>query len=85
MIKALENTSVTRWDGEEIYSANDVRIVVSSTSDYETTSVVLDDGRVLVVMVLDDRGTDTPANDTNTNTDIAADAIRDAYNNAKQL
>lgn len=85
MIKALENMSVTRWDGEEIYSANDVRIVVSSTSDYETTSVVLDDGRVLVVMVLDDRGTDTPANDTNTNTDIVADAIRDAYNNAKQL
>lgn len=85
MIKALENISVTRWDGEEIYSANDVRIVVSSTSDYETTSVVLDDGRVLVVMVLDDRGTDTPANDTNTNTDITADAIRDAYNNAKQL
>ena len=42
MIKALENMSVTRWDGEEIYSANDVRIVVSSTSDYETTSVVLD-------------------------------------------
>ena len=85
MIKALENISVTRWDGEEIYSANDVRIVVSSTSDYETTSVVLDDGRVLVVMVLDDRGTDTPANDTNINTDIVADAIRDAYNNAKQL
>ena len=85
MIKALENISVTRWDGEEIYSANDVRIVVSSTSDYETTSVVLDDGRVLVVMVLDDRGTDTPANDTNINTDITADAIRDAYNNAKQL
>ena len=85
MIKALENMPVTRWDGEEIYSANDVRIVVSSTSDYETTSVVLDDGRVLVVMVLDDRGADTPANDTNTNTDIAADAIRDAYNNAKQL
>jgi len=85
MIKALENMPVTRWEGEEIYSANDVRIVVSSTSDYETTSVVLDDGRVLVVMVLDDRGTDTPANDTNTNTDIAADAIRDAYNNAKQL
>ena len=85
MIKALENISVTRWDGEEIYSANDVRIVVSSTSDYETTSVVLDDGRVLVVMVLDDRGANTPANDTNINTDITADAIRDAYNNAKQL
>ena len=85
MIKALENMSVTRWDGEEIYSANDVRIVVSSTSDYETTSVVLDDGRVLVAMVLDDRGANTPANDTNINTGITADAIRDAYNNAKQL
>ena len=48
MIKTLDHKNVLRWSGEETYSADDVKLIVSLTDDYETTSIELEDGRVLV-------------------------------------
>jgi hypothetical protein len=53
-------------------------------SDYTATGVVLPDGRVAVVMILDSRG-DNPATTSNMNGSTMASRIRSAYNTAKDL
>ena len=85
MIKTLDNKNVLRWSGEETYSADDVKLVVSSTDDYETTSIELEDGRVLVIMVLDDRGDGQASDTSNTNGTTVASRVRTAYDTAKGL
>ena len=53
-------------------------------SDYTATGVVLPDGRVAVVMILDSRG-DNPATTSNMNGSTMASRLRSAYNTAKDL
>lgn len=85
MIKTLDHKTVLRWSGEETYSADDVKLIVSSTDDYETTSIELEDGRVLVIMVLDDRGDGQASDTSNTNGTTVASRVRTAYDTAKGL
>jgi hypothetical protein len=54
-----------------------------SDSDYTCVGVVMPDGRVAVVMVLDDRGDGIPADTSNVNGSTVAGAVRSAYNVAK--
>ncbi len=53
--------------------------------DYTAQGLVLPDGRVAVVMVLDDRGAGVPADTTNMTGSVLASRIRAAYNAAKGL
>jgi len=85
MIKTLDHKTVLRRDGEEIYTADDVKLIVSSTEDYETASIELDDGRVLVIMILDDRGAGEASDTSNTNGTSVASKVRTSYNTAKGL
>tara|TARA_E500000305_G_C3891730_1_gene174547 strand:+ start:104 stop:361 length:258 start_codon:yes stop_codon:yes gene_type:complete len=85
MIKTLDHKTVLRWDGEEIYTADDVKLIVSSTEDYETASIELADGRVLVIMILDDRGAGEASDTSNTNGTSVASKVRTSYNTAKGL
>ncbi|HAW79080.1 MAG TPA: hypothetical protein DCX27_04780 [Balneola sp.] len=85
MIKTLDHKTVLRWSGEETYSADDVKLVVSSTEDYETASIELADGRVLVIMILDDRGAGEASDTSNTNGTSVASKVRTSYNTAKGL
>ena len=52
-------------------------------SDYTCQGVVMPDGRVAVVMVLDDRGDGVSADTSNVNGSTVAGRVRDAYNQAK--
>jgi hypothetical protein len=51
--------------------------------DYTCQGVELPDGRVAVVMVLDDRGDGVSADTSNVNGSTVAGRVRDAYNQAK--
>ncbi|MCH9834640.1 hypothetical protein K0U83_03215 [bacterium] len=51
--------------------------------DYTAQGIVLPDGRVAVVMVLDDRGDGVPADSSNTNGSTIAAQVRAAYNAAR--
>lgn len=51
--------------------------------DYTCQGVELPDGRVAVVMVLDDRGDGVPANTANVSGSTVAGRVRDAYTAAK--
>jgi len=53
--------------------------------DYTCQGIVLPDGRVAVVMVLDDRGAGVEADTSNVNGSTVAGRVRDAYNDAKGL
>jgi len=53
--------------------------------DYTAQGLVLPDGRVAVVMVLDDRGAGVPADTTNMTGSVLASRIRAEYNAAKGL
>jgi len=53
--------------------------------DYTCQGVELPDGRVAVVMVLDDRGDGVPADTSNVNGGTVAGRVRDAYDQAKGL
>lgn len=85
MIKIINHITASHWDGGEIYDSDDSKNIVADTNDYETSSIELEDGRVMIIIVLDDRGDNVMSDSSNTNTDIVADAVRDAYNSAKGL
>lgn len=85
MIKIINHTAASHWDGGEIYNSDDATTIVADTSDYETTSIELNDGRVMVIIVLDDRGNGVSSDGVNTDTDTVADNVRNAYNSAKGL
>ena len=53
--------------------------------DYTCQGIELPDGRVAVVMVLDDRGEGVEADTSNVNGSTVAGRVRDAYNDAKGL
>ena len=53
--------------------------------DYTCQGIELPDGRVAVVMVLDDRGPGVEADTGNVNGSTVAGRVRDAYNAAKGL
>jgi hypothetical protein len=53
--------------------------------DYTCQGIELPDGRVAVVMVLDDRGAGVQADTGNVNGSTVAGRVRDAYNAAKGL
>ena len=53
--------------------------------DYTCQGIELLDGRVAVVMVLDDRGAGVEADTGNVNGSTVAGRVRDAYNAAKGL
>ena len=53
--------------------------------DYTCQGIELPDGRVAVVMVLDDRGAGVEAGTSNVNGSTVAGRVRDAYNDAKGL
>lgn len=53
--------------------------------DYTCQGIELPDGRVAVVMVLDDRGPGVEADTSNVNGSTVAGRVRDAYNAAKGL
>jgi hypothetical protein len=53
--------------------------------DYTCQGIELPDGRVAVVMVLDDRGAGVEADTGNVNGSTVAGRVRDAYNAAKGL
>lgn len=53
--------------------------------DYTCQGIELPDGRVAVVMVLDDRGAGVEADTGNVNGSTVAGRVRDAYNDAKGL
>ena len=53
--------------------------------DYTCQGVELPDGRVAVVMVLDNRGDGVPADTSNVNGSTVAGRVRDAYNDAMGL
>jgi len=53
--------------------------------DYTTGGILLPDGRVAVVMVLDDRGEGVPADASNVNGSTVASRIRNAYDAAQGL
>ena len=54
-----------------------------SDPDYTSLGLVLPDGRVAVVMILDDRGAGVQADTGNLNGSTVASRIRHAYNEAK--
>tara|TARA_R110002073_G_scaffold42262_3_gene118557 strand:+ start:886 stop:1149 length:264 start_codon:yes stop_codon:yes gene_type:complete len=56
-----------------------------SVPDYTTAGILLPDGRVAVVMVLDDRGEGVPADASNVNGSTVASRIRNAYDAARGL
>ena len=53
--------------------------------DYTCQGIELPDGRVAVVMVLDDRGEGVEADTSNVNGSTVAGRVREAYNDAKGL
>lgn len=53
--------------------------------DYTCQGVELPDGRVAVVMVLDNRGAGVPADTSNVSGSAVAGRVRDAYNAAMGL
>ena len=53
--------------------------------DYTCEGIEMPDGRVAVVMVLDDRGAGVQADTGNVNGSTVAGRVRDAYNAAKGL
>ena len=71
-------------DGTGARPYEEVAADISHTDvDYTTSGIVLPDGRVAVVMVLDDRGDGVPADTANVNGSVVADRIRSSYNTAK--
>jgi hypothetical protein len=57
--------------------------VPHTDEDYTCQGVELPDGRVAVVMVLDDRGAGVAADTSNVNGGTVAGRVRDAYDAAK--
>ncbi len=53
--------------------------------DYTCEGIEMPDGRVAVVMVLDDRGAGVQADTANVSGSVVAGRVRDAYNAAKGL
>ena len=56
--------------------------IAHTDDDYTCVGVELPDGRVAVVMVLDNRGEGVPADTSNVNGSSVASAVRNAYNAA---
>jgi hypothetical protein len=91
-MRVITGDTLTVWEGdptegpatEQTVEQADAEIPHSDT-DYTCAGVVLPDGRVAVVMVLDDRGAGVPADTGNVNGSTVAGAVRTAYDEAKGL
>ena len=59
--------------------------IAHGDDDYTCNGVELPDGRVAVVMILDDRGAGIPADTGNVSGSTVAGRVRDAYDEAKGL
>lgn len=80
------------WEGDPITGPatehtveQALALIPHSDGDYLAGATVLPDGRVAVVIVLDDRGDAVPADTGNVNGSTVAGNVRSAYNAAKGL
>ena len=71
-------------DGVQLCEVADAAIP-HGDPDYTTAGILLPDGRVAVVMVLDDRGEGVPADASNVSGSTVASRVRNAYDAARGL
>ena len=89
-MNVVSGDTLTVWEGDPTEGpATELTVeqadaeIPHSDSDYTCVGVVMPDGRVAVVMVLDDRGDGVEAGTGNVNGSTVAGAVRSAYNAAK--
>ena len=89
-MRVITGDTLTVWEGDptegpatQLPGVHAVAEIPHSASAYPCVGVVMPDGRVAVVMVLDDRGDGVEAGTGNVNGSTVAGAVRNAYNAAK--
>ncbi len=85
----VSGDTLTVWEGDPTEGpATELTVeqadaeIAHTDDDYTCVGVQLPDGRVAVVMVLDNRGEGVPADTSNVNGSSVASAVRNAYNAA---
>jgi hypothetical protein len=89
-MRVITGSTLTVWEGDPTEGpATELTVeqadaeIPHTDDDYTAGAVVMPDGRVAIVMVLDDRGDGVPADTGNVNGSSVAAAVRNAYNAAK--
>jgi hypothetical protein len=88
-MNVITGATLTVWEGDPTEGpATELTVeqadaeIPHTDDDYTAAGVQLPDGRVAVVMVLDNRGAGVPADTSNVNGSSVAAAVRAAYNAA---